>query len=123
MINYPFANAKHEGGPKEWGADSRRGIYRRVGIVITANPLDCRVNHGLGIIFNENSRAEEFITPICSRLLFLVSVFLNVRIGTTKRNHRQTSASADVNSRLRQGFRSGLAGVLGAGSAGGDKVA
>ncbi len=59
MINHPFANARHEGGPKN-------GVLTAVEDFITESGLPLGLftlplNHGLGIIYARGSRAEEFV--------------------------------------------------------------
>lgn len=60
MINANFANAMHEGGP-------RNGVLTAVEDFLKESELSLHLfsltlNHGLGIIYTENSRAEKFIT-------------------------------------------------------------
>ena len=59
MINYPFANAKHEGGPQN-------GVWTAVEDFVRDSNLPLKLfslpsNNGLGVIYLENSKAEQFI--------------------------------------------------------------
>jgi len=109
MINYPFANAKHEGGP-------RNGVLTAIEDFIQESELDLHlfallVNNGLGIIYSKNSRAEEFIKtnllPPPALSLFLQTwelARLNDIIRRLQHQPRQQPS--------RQGIRSGLARLL-----------
>lgn len=109
MINFPFANARHEGGPKN-------GVLTAVEDFIDEAQLSLRlfrlpINHGLGIIYTENSRAEEWITtnllPPPALSLFLETCEL-ARLNDIVRRLQPQQRQRH----FRQGFRSGLARVL-----------
>ncbi len=59
MINYPFENAKYEGGPKN-------GVWTAVEDFVADSSLPLKLfslpsNNGLGVMYLENSKAEQFI--------------------------------------------------------------
>lgn len=81
MINYPFANAKHEGGPKNGGLTAVEDFMKESGFSLRLFSLP--INHGLGIIYTKGSRAEEFIRTNLLPPFFAWSVSWDVRIGTT----------------------------------------
>ncbi len=59
MINYPFANSKEEGGP-------RNGILTAIQDFMNESALDLQlfslpINHGLGILYSKGLSASEFI--------------------------------------------------------------
>lgn len=105
-INYPFANAKSEGGPKN-------GVLTAVEDFIRESPLlplrffSLPVNHGLGIIFTESSRVEEFIRinllppPLLGRFLETFELArLNDIIRRLQSQQSQPQAQRDVRARL-----------------------
>lgn len=105
MINYPFANAGHEGGAKN-------GVLTAVEDFIKDSKLDLRLfslplNNGMGIIYAANSKAEQFI-----KSNFILSPPLRLFLETF-----ELSRLNDIIRRLRppqvkRGFRNRLAGVL-----------
>jgi hypothetical protein len=110
MFNYPFANARHEGGP-------RNGVLTAVEDFITESPFPLclfklPINNGLGIIYTANSRAERFIAenllpPPALHLLLETSEIarLNdiIRRLRVEKQHPQHSG---------KGFRSKVLSVL-----------
>lgn len=109
MINYPFANARREGGPQN-------GVLTAVEDFLRDSSLPLRlfllpVNHGLGIVYAEGSRAHEFIRtnllPPPALRLFL-ETFELARLNDITRRLQAPQAHA----RRPQGFRSRLGRLL-----------
>ena len=110
MINYPFANARHENGPKN-------GVLTAVEDFINESQLPLRlfrlpINHGLGIICIKNSRAEEFIStnllPPSAPGRFLETselARLNDIIRRLKSRQRQKGSSHGLHKRLARVLR------------------
>jgi len=91
MINYPFENAKHEGEPKN-------GVWTAVEDFIAGSNLPLKFfllpsNNGLGVIYLENSKAEQFINQnlvIPEKIRLFLETYEIVRRQQGKLQKRQT---------------------------------
>jgi len=109
MINFLFANARHEGGPKNGVLTAAEDFID--GSELSLHLFRLPINHGLGIIYPKGSRTEEFIRtnlffpPLLGRFLETCELArLNEIIRRLQPQQRQRYS--------KQGFRSGLARLL-----------
>jgi hypothetical protein len=113
MINYPFENAKYEGGPQN-------GVWTAVEDFVADSGLPLKLfsllsNNGLGVMYLENSEAEQFINQnliIPERIRLFLETCEIARLNEINRRQQIKLQQRQVQKQKKSGTRNLIAGVL-----------
>jgi hypothetical protein len=113
MINYPFENAKYEGGPQN-------GVWTAVEDFVADSGLPLKLfslpsNNGLGVIYFEDSEAGQFINQnfvIPERIRFFLETCEIARLNEINRRQQIKLQQRHVRGQKKNGIRSFTAGAI-----------